>query len=336
MDRGTERLDFNTEPPPTKFKKEGAWEIKEQFLKPGEQSYLDQELTENRLPKRRPKDDYRLVPKMEDDRIPRYLVEKEPIGSGGMAEVYKGWDRKLGRIVAIKLVERPRRQMAPDFASTLEREAKTIAKIKHPGIVEVYDYVEVNNRSALIEEFIEAFTLKEVLEEEGNLELTETIEIITAIAEVVDYLAKQGIFHSDLKPANIFRLDDGRIKIADFGLSSLISYDIPWGTANYMPPERIVGEDSSLRGEVFSLGMITYQLLTGRPLIDPQQNSQEQIFNKTSAEDFSLDKYNEGRNLFGVESVLRKALAREPEDRYASTTELTKALGGVLVNADGK
>ncbi len=209
----------------------------------------------------------------------RYEI-KELLGRGGMAEVHAGWDTRLGRRVAIKLL---RSDLArdPSFHERIKREAQSAARLNHPGIVGVYDSGEETFTESgggevqvpfIVMEFVEGQTLREVITQHGPLTTQESLDVVAGILAPLDYSHRKGIVHRDIKPANVMLTPEGDIKVMDFGIaraledtSSLTQTQSVVGTAQYLSPEQAKGEVVDARSDLYSTACVLYELLTGRP-----------------------------------------------------------------------
>ena len=207
----------------------------------------------------------------ENQKIGRYGV-KEVIGRGSMGVVYLAYDPVLDREVAVKTIEtqlESEREELEIFIERFKREAKAAAKLSHPGIIIIYDFGFVNDTTPyIVMEYVKGKTLKRYFEEKIRFGVDVIKDIIIQIAKALDYAHKAGIVHRDIKPANIIIQDDFSIKIADFGIARLPHSELTktgeiLGTPNYMSPEQITGIPADYRADIFSVGVIMYQLLTG-------------------------------------------------------------------------
>jgi serine/threonine-protein kinase len=200
----------------------------------------------------------------------RYLV-RQMIGTGGMADVYLGLDTRLDRQVAIKVL---RRDLAKDpaFVARFKKEALAAGGLNHPGIVAVYDSGEENDSPYIVMELIGGVTLRQLMQT-TQIPQNRSLEIIKGILQALDYSHNKGIVHRDIKPGNIMITESGDIKVMDFGIARATD-DIgatmtsTWnvvGTAQYLSPEQATGEVADGRSDLYSLGCVMYELLTGRP-----------------------------------------------------------------------
>ena len=200
----------------------------------------------------------------------RYTVG-QMIGTGGMADVYQGLDTRLNREVAIKVL---RRDLAKDpaFVARFKKEALAAGGLNHPGIVAVYDSGEENDSPFIVMELVSGVTLRQLMQS-TQISQHKSLEIIKGILQALDYSHNKGIVHRDVKPGNIMITDTGDIKVMDFGIARATD-DIgatmtsTWnvvGTAQYLSPEQATGEVADGRSDLYSLGCVMYELLTGRP-----------------------------------------------------------------------
>lgn len=198
----------------------------------------------------------------------RYLVERT-LGDGAMAKVLLAEDRELGRRVAVKLLDE---QLAGDrsFRKRFEREARAAASLSHPNVVTVYDVGEAEGRPFIVMEHVEGRTLAERLRREGPLPAAEVCRIGREICAGLEHAHAAGLVHRDLKPGNLIERTDGTIKIADFGIAllaeatELTEAGTIVGTAAYLAPEQAEGDVVTPAADVFTLGVVLYELLTGR------------------------------------------------------------------------
>jgi serine/threonine-protein kinase len=200
----------------------------------------------------------------------------EVIGRGGMAEVHRGRDLRLGRLVAIKSL---RVDLVTDqtFQARFRREAQSSAALNHPNIVAVYDTgeSEINGVSVpyIVMEYVEGKTLREMLREEPSISVDVALEVTSEILTALDYSHRAGIVHRDIKPGNVMITENGQVKVMDFGIAramgeagqTMTQTSMVVGTAQYLSPEQARGETADARSDLYATGCVLYELLTGRP-----------------------------------------------------------------------
>jgi serine/threonine-protein kinase len=253
----------------------------------------------------------------------------ERIGTGGMAEVYKGRHDKLGRDVAIKVMHTTL-AADPEFTARFEREARLAASLRHPGIVQVFDFDRQGDRLFLVMEYISGGTLRDrvlALKAEGKfMPLPEISRFLKHVASALDYAHKQGMLHRDLKPANILLDPAGDTYITDFGIARLLeSEEITrsgsiLGTPDYMSPEQCEGKTLTFASDIYSLGVILFDMLTGQPPFEadsPLATLQRQIHDPVPP----LGNFRKDLPP-GMDALLQKALAKDPADRFSTASEL--------------
>ncbi|TQL66299.1 serine/threonine-protein kinase [Nocardioides albertanoniae] len=261
----------------------------------------------------------------------RYEVA-ELLGRGGMAEVRKGTDHRLGRVVAIK---RLRMDLASDatFQARFRREAQSSAKLNHPAIVSVYDTGEEKSDDGvaqpyIVMEHVAGRTLRDVLREGRKILPERALEISSDVLNALDYSHRNGIIHRDIKPGNVMLTPAGDVKVMDFGIaralndaqSTMTQTAAVVGTAQYLSPEQARGEQVDSRSDVYSAGCLLYELLTGRPpfvgdspVSVAYQHVREQA-QPPSAHDPTLTRE--------IDAIVMKSLAKRVEDRYQSAQEM--------------
>ncbi len=265
---------------------------------------------------------------MTQNQIGRYQVIEE-IGRGGMATVYRALDPRFKREVAIKVMTQDLLQ-DPIFRARFEREAQTIATLEHPAIVPVYDFGEEEARPYLVMRLMNGGTLADRLDN-GSLPMSDTIAILGRIGSALERAHKKGIVHRDLKPSNIMFDDYGDAFLADFGIARLtesavtLTGDSVIGTPAYMSPEQIHGDKAiDGRSDIYALGVICFEMLTG------QRPYQDTTATKVMMKHI-MDPIPEIREVNpdlpdGVEEVISRTMAKEPDERYSSAGELTATL----------
>ncbi|MBI1271986.1 protein kinase [bacterium] len=262
----------------------------------------------------------------------RYRVV-ELLGEGGMGRVLKCHDRELDRYVAIKVLSS---RTKVDAIKRFQKEAVATARLRHPNVVEVYDFGETDGLFYLVMDYLEGESLDRYLARVGALSLEETREIGLAICDGLGHAHEQGIIHRDLKPSNVLVSTDeqgeSRVKIVDFGIakeldgaSTMTGSDLILGTPAYISPEAVRGGELSPASDIYSLGCILYECLTGdKPVLG--DSAMATMMLKLEVDPPSLRDRFEGE--FGVlaDRLISKCLARDPEKRYCSAGELAFAL----------
>ncbi|MBN1202736.1 MAG: protein kinase [Anaerolineae bacterium] len=254
----------------------------------------------------------------------------EQIGQGGMATVFKAYHANLDRFVAFKVLH-PAFKEDPSFLERFKREAQIVARLEHPSIVPVYDYADVAGQPYLVMRFIEGETLKARLKRQP-LSLGETIEMLDVVADALSYAHQQGILHRDIKPSNIMLDKTGTPYIADFGLAriaqageSTLSQDMMLGTPQYISPEQAKGlHDLGPGTDIYSLGVVLYEVVVGR--VPFSADTPYAIIHDHIYKPLPLPTQVNPAVPVEVERVLLKALSKEPQDRYATATEMVEAV----------
>ncbi len=254
----------------------------------------------------------------------------ERLGRGGMAEVYKGFHPKLERYAAIKVLHGFLAE-GQDFLARFQREAKAIAALSHPNIVQVYDFDTQDDFYYMVIEYIDGGTLKEqLIQSNGPLPIAEIARIFKQTAAALDFAHRQGLLHRDIKPANILMEQTGRAVLTDFGIARILS-DTQFtatgtlvGTPAYMSPEQGMGLHVSEASDIYALGVVLYEMLTGR--VPFEADTPFGIIHKHINEPLpSPRNFQEGIPA-SLEEILFKALAKKPEERYANPAQMAAAL----------
>ena len=262
----------------------------------------------------------------------RYEIIKS-IGEGGMANVYLAYDTILDRRVAIKVL---RGDLSNDekFVRRFQREALSASSLSHPNIVEMYDVGEDNGIYYIVMEYIEGKTLKQLIKKRGALTLSEAIDIMLQLTDGISQAHDSYIIHRDLKPQNIMIREDGSIKITDFGIAmalnstQLTQTNSVMGSVHYLPPEQASGKGSTIRSDIYSMGILFYELLTGS-LPFKGDNAVEIALKQLRDEIPSIRKKNPAIPQ-SVENVILKATAKNPKNRYTDAKEMHADLLTVL------
>ena len=271
----------------------------------------------------------------------------ELLGYGGMAEVHKGKDVRLGRDVAVKVL---RADLArdPAFQNRFRREAQAAAGLNHPSIVAVYDTGEDDGPEGhtpyIVMEYVEGHTLREVLKTQGHLPPPQAMEIAAAVCAALDFSHRSGIVHRDIKPGNVMITSDGAIKVMDFGIARALADNAATvtataaviGTAQYLSPEQARGESVDARSDVYSTGCLLYELLTGHPPFTG--DSPVAIAYQHVRENPQVPSSVNHAVPPALDSIVMKALAKNPLNRYQTAAEmradLQRAVSGQPVEAE--
>lgn len=262
----------------------------------------------------------------------RYEIIKS-IGEGGMANVYLAYDTILDRRVAIKVL---RGDLSNDekFVRRFQREALSASSLSHPNIVEMYDVGEDNGIYYIVMEYIEGKTLKQLIKKRGSLTLSEAIDIMLQLTDGISQAHDSYIIHRDLKPQNILIKEDGLIKITDFGIAmalnstQLTQTNSVMGSVHYLPPEQASGKGSTIRSDIYSMGIMFYELLTGS--LPFKGDNAVEIALKQMRDDIPRIRKKNPAIPQSVENVVLKATAKNPKNRYADVKEMHADLLTVL------
>ncbi|OKL48532.1 serine/threonine protein kinase [Boudabousia liubingyangii] len=270
------------------------------------------------------------------------------IGRGGMAEVRLGYDTRLSRVVAIKML---RTDLARDpiFQERFRREAQSAASLNHPAIVAVYDTGEesltVPDGSSvsvpyIVMEYVEGHTVRDLLQSEEPVQIDEAVEIVAGVLSALEYSHHEGLVHRDIKPGNIMLTNTGKIKVMDFGIAraltdsqaTMTQTDAVVGTAQYLSPEQAQGEQVDARSDLYSTGCVLFELLTGRPpfrgdsavAVAYQHVSEPPPVPSSLASDIPA----------ALDHVVLRSLAKRRDDRYSSAAEMRADLMRAVSGGD--
>ena len=254
----------------------------------------------------------------------RYEIVKS-IGEGGMANVYLATDNILNRNVAVKVL---RGDLSSDekFIRRFQREALSVSNLSHPNIVEVYDVGEEDGQYYIVMEYIEGKTLKQLIQKRGALTIPEVIDIMSQLTDGLTHAHDAYIIHRDIKPQNIMILDNGTVKITDFGIAvavnatQLTQTNSVMGTVHYLPPEQANGKSATVKSDIYSLGILMYELLTGS--VPFKGDNAVEIALKHMKEKIPSVRKQNPLILQSVENIILKACAKNPRNRYDSVSEM--------------
>jgi eukaryotic-like serine/threonine-protein kinase len=258
----------------------------------------------------------------------RYRVEAT-LARGGMATVYRAVDVRLDRVVALKVMH-PELAADEEFVARFIAEARSAARLSHPAVVSVFDQGEDGDAVYLAMEYIEGRTLRQVLRDQGRLSPTLALDLIDPVLAALDAAHTGGIVHRDVKPENVLVGDDGRVKVADFGLAraltnaSTATRGLLLGTVNYISPEQALGEMATPRSDVYSAGVMLYELLTGRP---PHTGPTDFVVVRRHIEhDVPPPSLLEPDVPPHLDALVRQATQREPAHRFTDAGEFLAAV----------
>ncbi len=266
----------------------------------------------------------------------------QSLGSGGLARVYRGRDLRARRDVAIKTL-REEFRADPESRRRFRQEARMMAFASHPGLVTIYDLLEQASESWIVMELAPGPNLKRVVERDGPFAPPDVVRMLEGIADALDHLHSRAIVHLDIKPQNLIRMDDGSIKLIDFGLAQSVAPrqdtvgGAAFGTAAYLSPEQARGEAVDQRTDIYALGCVAYELLTGQPPFLVAEGADQ----KTQLIDRHLTEIPEPPSLVRpdldvprwVDEVVGRALEKEPQDRYPSVRDFAQAARNGLERA---
>ena len=262
----------------------------------------------------------------------------ERIGNGGMATVYKAKCHVLNRYVAVKIL-RDEFTTDEEFIRRFNIEAQAVASLTHPNIVSVYDVGNEGNLYYIVMELVKGKTLKEIIVEDGMLSWKWSVKVAMQIASALETAHKNNIIHRDIKPHNIIITEDGIAKVTDFGIAKAVSnstitaFGTTIGSVHYFSPEHARGGNTDAKSDLYSLGVVMYEMVTGKVPFDADtpvsvalKHMQEEPIEPIVANP-DIPK--------SVNDIIMKAMQKEPDNRYSSATEMLKDLSLALKNPDG-
>jgi serine/threonine-protein kinase len=261
--------------------------------------------------------------------VGRYEILME-LGKGAMGTVYKGRDPKINRLLAIKTIrfsDEFEEKQLQEIKERFFREAELAGKLSHPSVVAIYDVGEDYDLTYMAMEFLDGEDLEKYCKKDNLLSIRRILDIIAETADALEYAHNSGVIHRDIKPANIMLLKNGKIKVTDFGIAKSMSSSktksgIILGTPNYMSPEQIMARKVDARSDIFSLGVVFYQLLCGE-LPFKGENLNSLFYQITQARHPSPRKVNP-RVIKPCEQIIDKLLAKNPDHRFQTAEELAR------------
>jgi hypothetical protein len=260
------------------------------------------------------------------------------LGNGGMARVHQGMDRQLKRPVAVKVLSSPF-DRDKEFVERFAREAHAAARLNHPNIVAVYDSGSDDGTHFIVTELVEGETLADLLQREGALPPERVVEIAGQVCHALEAAHEKGVVHRDVKPGNVMITPEGRVKVVDFGIArtagaeSVTRTGLVMGSASYLSPEQARGEPGDERSDIYSLGCVLYQMLTGRPpfVAENPISALYQHVNEPVEPPSSIKPVPPA-----LENVVLRALEKEPAKRFGSVKEMEDALEAAVESDETK
>lgn len=268
------------------------------------------------------------------ERLGKYQVTGV-LGEGAMGVVYKGFDPGIGRTVALKTIRRSLMQGDDASRSSIARfrnEAQAAGRLQHPGIVAVYDFGDEGELSYIAMEFVEGSTLSRYLATDVRFADDDILSLMTQLLDALDHAHAKGVWHRDIKPGNLLLTNDGRLKIADFGIARIESMALTQvtsivGTPGYMAPEQFLGKGVDRRADLYAAGVLLYQLLVGRqPFVGTPESLMYRVVHESPVLPSGVPGFDRGT---AYDPIIAAALAKTPDQRFASAWEFKRSLMAV-------
>ena len=257
-----------------------------------------------------------------------------------MGLVYKAQDPKINRLVAIKTIrfsDEFDEDVIKDIKERFFMEAEIAGKLSHPAIVTIHDVGDDRDLTYMAMEYLEGEDLEKFIIKENLLPIRTVLDVVAQIAEALDFAHGEGVIHRDIKPANVMLLKNGQVKVTDFGIAKAISSSktktgVILGTPNYMSPEQIMGQKIDSRSDIFSLGVLFYQLLTGE-LPFHGDNLSGLLYQITQVKHASPKSYNQKVPKV-CEQILDKAMTKDPAKRFRNAGEMAHIIRALIKKMD--
>ena len=271
--------------------------------------------------------------------VGRYKIIGQ-LGRGSMGLVYKAQDPKINRLVAIKTIrfsDEFDEDVIKDIKERFFMEAEIAGKLSHPAIVTIHDVGDDRDLTYMAMEYLEGENLEKFIQKENLLPIRAVLDVVAQIAEALDFAHGEGVIHRDIKPANVMLLKNGQVKVTDFGIAKAISSSktktgVILGTPNYMSPEQIMGQKIDSRSDIFSLGVLFYQLLTGE-LPFHGDNLSGLLYQITQVKHASPKSYNQKVPKV-CEQILDKAMTKDPAKRFRNAGEMAHIIRALIKKMD--
>jgi serine/threonine-protein kinase len=271
--------------------------------------------------------------------LPDRYVGPQPVGRGGMGEIYRATDTTLGRAVAVKVLD-DRYAQDENIRGRFTREALAAARLSgNPNIVTIYDVGEWNERPFIVMEYLAGGSLEERIRDGGPVPTGQALQWLEETADALDAAHRQGVVHRDVKPANLLLDRQGHVHVADFGIASAAGMDsltqtgTVLGTASYLAPEQAKGERTTPSSDLYSLAVVAFELFTGRRPFEGDSLAAEAAAHVTGEIPSVCDV--DPQAPCELDPVFERALAKDPAQRFGSAAELVAALRGALEDAAG-
>jgi len=250
----------------------------------------------------------------------KYAIS-EVLGKGAMGVVYKGFDPHIRRVVALKTIRKDLvdEEQAATLLARFRNEAQAAGRLSHPGIVGVYEWGEADDVVFLAMEYVEGHSLREYFVRGTRFDDRDAVSVMVQLLDALQYAHEQGVWHRDIKPANLIVMRNGKLKIADFGIariesSTLTQVGAIMGTPGYMAPEQYAGSAVDRRSDIFSAGVVMYQLVSGvRPFTGPAESIAYKVCHEEAAPPSAADS---GRGAAHFDAVVMTAIAKDPQQRF--------------------